>query len=198
MYQTLPINPDERDRFCNAPGLPPLNLAALTRQRPDALLLLADSAGSIVGRAALWWRKPPPLPNHHPGLIGHYFAADAAAAAALLQTACDHLTAQGCTLALGPMDGSTWQRYRLVTERGSEPPFFLEPDNPDDWPAHFTDNGFTVFAQYYSSLNTDLSRQDPRLAEFAQRIAGQGVTLRPLRLDLYRRLPTWPRRFARR
>ena len=36
--------------------------------------------------------------------------------------------------AVGPLDGSTWRRYRLVTERGVEPPFFMEPDNPDDWP----------------------------------------------------------------
>jgi len=29
------------------------------------------------------------------------------------------------------MDGSTWHRYRLPTERGAEPTFFLEPDNPE-------------------------------------------------------------------
>ena len=27
----------------------------------------------------------------------------------------------GCTLAVGPMDGSTWRCYRLLTERGTEP-----------------------------------------------------------------------------
>jgi GNAT superfamily N-acetyltransferase len=181
----LLLDPADRDRFCHAAGLPPISPDTLARQRPDALLLLADAGGVAVGRAALWWRDPPPLPQQRLGLIGHYFAADAAAAAVLLQSACDHLAAQGCTLAVGPMDGNTWQRYRLVTARGSEPPFFLEPDNPDDWPAHFTDNGFTVLANYTSALNTDLDRQDPRTPDVARRVAEHGVTLRTLRLDRF-------------
>jgi GNAT superfamily N-acetyltransferase len=168
----------DHDRFCRAAGLPPLSQETLARQRPDALLL-ADGAG----RCALWWRDPPPLPDQRLGLIGHYSATDAGAAAVLLRTACETLAAQGCTLAVGPMDGNTWQRYRLVTVRGEEPPFFLEPDNPDDWPAHFIDNGFTVLASYASALNTDLGREDPRTAEFARRVADHGVILRPLRLD---------------
>jgi predicted N-acetyltransferase YhbS len=78
------------------------------------------------------------------------------------------------------MDGNTWQRYRLLTERGSEPVFFLEPDNPDDWPAHFTDHGFTALAQYYSSLNSDLAQGDPRAAAAAERVAAAGISIHSL------------------
>jgi GNAT superfamily N-acetyltransferase len=77
------------------------------------------------------------------------------------------------------MDGSTWRRYRLVTERGSEPPFFLEPDNPHDWPEHFRACGFRPVAHYISALNDDLSREDPRVRGIAERLAAQGVRIRP-------------------
>ena len=56
------------------------------------------------------------------------------------------------------MDGSTWGRYRLLTERGTEPPFFLEPDNPDDWPTHFAAAGFTPVARYVSAIDRDIAR----------------------------------------
>ncbi len=185
MYRPVPLPVDDAGRFCSAAGLPPVSPETLARQRPDGLLLLAGATDRPGGRAALWWHDTPPLEGQRLGLIGHYFAADAAAAAALLQAACAQLAAQGCTLAVGPMDGNTWQRYRLVTARGSEPPFFLEPDNPDDWPAHFTDHGFTELAHYHSSLNTDLDRADPRMAEVTRRVAAAGITLRPLRLDRF-------------
>src|SRR5260370_142723 len=115
------------------------------------------------------------------GLIGHYAACEAEAAMFLLQLACKELARQGCTLAVGPMDGNTWQRYRLLTERGSEPPFFLEPDNPDEWPGQFTAAGFTPLATYCSALNSDLTAEDPRTADLARRVADLGITVHPLR-----------------
>jgi GNAT superfamily N-acetyltransferase len=78
------------------------------------------------------------------------------------------------------MDGNTWQRYRLVTDRGTEPPFFLEPDNPDDWPAHWSAAGFAPLATYHSAVATDLAARDPRAGETARRLAERGITLRSL------------------
>ncbi len=186
MYQPVPVlRPEDQARFCALPGLSQLTPEILQRHRPDALWMLADAAGGVVGRCSLWWRHAPPLGDERLGLIGHYAVADADAAAQLLQLACADLVRHGCTRAVGPMDGNTWQRYRFLTERGPEPVFFLEPDNPDDWPGHFTAQGFTPLAEYYSALNTDLTHQDPRMPEIAGRLEGQGVTLRPLQFDRF-------------
>ena len=78
------------------------------------------------------------------------------------------------------MDGHTWRNYRFVTERGSEPPFFLEPDNPDDWPGHFQGRGFRPLARYASMLNTDLDRPDPAAEAIARRMNESGIRIRPL------------------
>jgi hypothetical protein len=76
--------------------------------------------------------------------------------------------------------GSTWRHYRLVTERGGEPTFFLEPDNPDDWPDHFLALGFQPIAHYISAVNSDLGCEDPRLNRIAERLSAQGIRIRPL------------------
>jgi GNAT superfamily N-acetyltransferase len=164
-------------------GVPGFEVPAeqLARQKPNELLL-ASEGGRVVARGGLWWNQLPSHPGHRLGAIGHYFATAPAAGEALLNAACSRLAAEGCTLAVGPMDGSTWQRYRLVTERGSEPPFFLEPDNPDDWPGHFLAAGFAPLAHYHSALTTDLGTRDPRSAETAQRLADRGIAVRPVDL----------------
>jgi GNAT superfamily N-acetyltransferase len=177
MYQPIAVHGrDQQEHFCALPGLSTLNPDILARQHPDASWMLADGAA----RCSLWWNSTPAYADHRLGLIGHYAVAEPEAAAPVLRLACEQLAIHGCTLAVGPMDGNTWQRYRLLTERGTEPMFFLEPDNPDDWPGHYRDQGFTALAQYYSALNTDLDRQEPRMVDIAGRVAGQGISLLPL------------------
>jgi GNAT superfamily N-acetyltransferase len=147
---------------------------------------MLDRNDSIQAHCSLWWSNTPHVPGHRVGVIGHYAACDVDAATYLLQLACGELARQGCTLAVGPMDGNTNGRYRLLTERGTEPPFFLEPDNPDDWPDHFTRSGFAALANYYSALQVGLDQQDLRVragtghSPYAERFAVEGVVIRNL------------------
>lgn len=139
----------------------------------------ADRAGGAAA-ALLWWRQVPALPGERLGVIGGFQATGAAAAAMVLERACVVLRAKDCTLAVGPMDGNTWRRYRLVTEAGDEPPFFLEPTNPAEWPAWWQTAGFGPLAEYCSAATDDLEPRDPRLAETAARVRAAGIVLRPL------------------
>ncbi|HEX2101015.1 MAG TPA: hypothetical protein VHF69_10145, partial [Candidatus Synoicihabitans sp.] len=133
----------------------------------------------------LWWSQVPTLPGEKLGVIGQFAAETAEAAAAVLGRACAELRARGCTRAVGPMDGNTWRRYRFVTDAGSEPPFFLEPTNPGEWPQWWENAGFSPLAQYLSSASTDLTTRDPRLEGVAARMAELGVTIRPLDLSRF-------------
>jgi dolichol kinase/L-amino acid N-acyltransferase YncA len=135
-------------------------------------------AGGDGGTALLWWTQVPALAGERLGAIGGFQAATAAGATEVLAQACERLRAQGCTLAVGPMDGNTWRRYRFVTETGSEPPFFLEPTNPPEWPVWWRAAGFGPLAEYYSSVTDDLAVRDPRLAGVAARMAAEGVRIR--------------------
>jgi hypothetical protein len=135
-----------------------------------------------VARCSIWWQRTPQHAGQRVGAIGHFSASDAASGARLLRAACVRLAARGCRFAVGPMDGNTWRRYRLVVERGDEPPFFLEPDNPPHWLECFTGAGFSVAANYCSSVQEDLGRRDPRVRAVARRAAKAGISIRPFSL----------------
>ncbi len=171
----------ELDRFCALSGAPPLDPGGPAMQQADAHWLVLDDAGLAAARCSLWWTHAPPHPDQRIGCIGHYAAFDRAAASDLLDQACRDLAAAGCTLAVGPLDGNTFRSYRFVTRRSVEgparPPFFLEPDNPDAWPADFTAAGFAAFSEYYSALAA-LDTPDPRLAQVPPLLVDQEIHVR--------------------
>ncbi len=175
----LSFSPDQTDLdiFCSLKGLSELTLASVRLHAPD--LLLTDlEQGRLLARASLWWGHVPGHGTDRLGLIGHYAAQDACAGARILDESCRVLAEHGATLAVGPMDGSTWRRYRLLTERGDEPSFLLEPDNPDDWPQHFEATGFQPLAHYYSSINEDNARC-PDCSNLQMMLEQEGYTFRP-------------------
>ncbi len=163
-------------------SLLPLNLHKMRQQGADAIWVLTEHE-RIVGQCALWWRKTPSLQDERTGSVGCYGARDEACALKLLDHACHELAAKGCTRAVGPMDGNTWNNYRFVTEQGEELPFFLEPHNPASWPEQFSAAGFTPVARYSSTLCTDLAREDPRLQAVASRLQTSGVLIRSLQMQ---------------
>lgn len=174
-------NDTELERFAALGSLVgPSSAAEVAASNADEHWMACDADGSPLARLSLWWKNTPQQGAHRLGLVGHYAALSDDAAAALLATACDRLREQGCTRAVGPLDGNTWRRYRFVIERGTEPMFFLDIDQPDAWPRQFVDAGFYELARYTSSINPDLGRRHEREAEWAGRVRDQGITLRPL------------------
>lgn len=138
---------------------------------------------TAVARVSLWWQHAPALPGQVVGLVGHYAAADLEAGAALLRHAAATLATHGCTTVVGPVDGNTWHPYRLVVARGTTPPFFLEPDTPDDWPDHFRAAGFEVLASYSSALVSEVPPPSEAMDERARRLEAAGYRLRPIDLS---------------
>lgn len=107
-------------------------------------------------RCSLWWTRPPYVEDHTTGFIGHFDARTAADAHVLLRRATEQLRENGCSLAVGPVNGSTFGRYRLITDRapGGGPPapsFTLEPDAPNRYRHDFEQAGFTPW-QHYASV----------------------------------------------
>jgi GNAT superfamily N-acetyltransferase len=146
---------------------------------------LALGADAVIthhdAQVALWWRHAPLVAGERPGLLGQFKATSSSAADAVLARAVQVLRDQGCTVAIGPMDGSTWHSYRFTTWRDGSPRFLLEGDQPDTWPAWWQTAGFLPRDEYWSARVDDLTVQDPRLEGVRERLAARGVTVRPLR-----------------
>jgi len=165
-----------------AAGLPGLDADELTGNSPDAHWVVTDG-DSLLARCSLWWRDAPKFVDKIVGVIGHYAALDNETSKLLLTHSCEQLRRRNCKFAIGPMDGSTWHRYRMVTEAGDEPPFFLEPYTPCEWPQQWQAAGFEPIAQYSTRINTDLNYEDPRLMHVAARMDEQGISIRNLNID---------------
>jgi GNAT superfamily N-acetyltransferase len=169
--------------FCSASGLPALDTVEIARQNADAHWLVQDVQGQVSARGSVWWRETPVYPGHRLGLLGHYFAQNQHASHELLNAAEKQLAEHGCTLAIGPLDGNTWRSYRFVSERGSEPPFFLEPNQPTQWVEYFTRRDYSPLAEYESTLNTHLLHNERPLTTIAHQLTQRGISVRNLCMD---------------
>jgi GNAT superfamily N-acetyltransferase len=159
--------------------LNPFDPDLLARQQVDTHYLVVQGGGSLA-QASLWWREVPAMAGERLGVIGHFAACDEAAARILLSRCLQRLQAEGVSLAVGPMDGNTWRRYRFVSEPGEEPSFFLEPENPSVYPAYFLAAGFTPLAEYSSARVSDLTNRHERIPRAIARLKGAGIAWRPL------------------
>ncbi len=166
----------EIHRFLPDQEIPNFDHVLLTSQQADEHLMVDHGEA----RCTLWWNTVPSIPKEKLGVIGHFQAKSGDAGKFILEQAAQRLHEAGCTLAIGPMDGNTWRRYRVLTERGSEPTFFMEPDNPDTWPQIFASAGFSPLSTYSSSLVSDLTRRDPRAERTLTRLQNDGISIRSL------------------
>jgi ribosomal protein S18 acetylase RimI-like enzyme len=117
------------------------------------------------------------------GLIGHYAATDREAGVRLLDSVMSRAVHHDLKRILGPMNGSTWARYRLAMSPAPEaPPFLGEPLNPAAYVEHFTTAGFAPVAHYVSTVGPLAAKEPDRAGERAARMAEKRVVISPIRL----------------
>ena len=176
-------SPSDREKLLNAMELPPFGANQIDEHNADLHLCVLSKGGEVVAHCSLWWKAVPKFEQHKVGVIGHYASADDDSAAYLIEEAIGCLRRQSCIVAVGPMDGNTWRRYRFVTDSGTEPTFFLEPANPPEWPRQFERAGFARLAEYFSALNVDLTQKDERSPRHEVRLADLGIQVRTAERD---------------
>jgi GNAT superfamily N-acetyltransferase len=160
------------------------DVAMLTQHQVNVHCVLLHE-NEPVARCSLWWANTPVYQTERVGLIGHFAAQSDETASELLKQACELLRKQGCTFVIGPMDGSSWRRYRFVTESPlNAPPFLLEPTNPAAYPNQWLKSEFEPLARYTSTLQASLE-PDPEVAErldklVNSRLAKLGISFRSL------------------
>jgi L-amino acid N-acyltransferase YncA len=180
MQKIFDMQSSDYDALVDETGFEP---ARLQTERADQHFAALDDDDIVRARCSIWWRDTANVNGSSSGAIGHYAASDAQYGAAVLQHATRELKNRRCDLAVGPLDGNTWRRYRFITERGSARPFFLEPDNPDEWPSHFTRQGFSPLAHYVSEINPDMANRQPDLGSLRQKFADLGVQIGPIDVE---------------
>lgn len=183
-------HPNDLARYRHARIYQDFDLTQLVNQQANVHLLCVDDYGQAQARCSLWWDDVPQMQGEKIGVIGHFAAENESGdeddpSHVLLNNACFRLKMEGCSRAVGPMDGNTWRHYRFVTEMGTQAPFFLEPMNPLAWPRYWENYGFEPLAQYSSAITPDLEKRDQRLPKLEQRLIERGIRFRPLDLSNY-------------
>jgi hypothetical protein len=106
---------------------------------------------SVVGASVTLFRDAPSWDGLRTATIGEIAFADAGAGQRLLEQAADTLRSEGFEGLIGPMDGDSWHKYRLVSESDGSPAFMLEPQSGRHDQAVFEGAGFEPISHYVSS-----------------------------------------------
>lgn len=80
---------------------------------------------------------------------------------------------------IGPMNGNTWMKHRLILESSDRDPFLMEPVEPDSLLSVFQAAGFEELSRY-SSSRIDLTREQPDFARIANIVQKQGIEIRSI------------------
>jgi hypothetical protein len=106
---------------------------------------------AIDGAACRLFRDAPSWDGRRTAAVGAFRCDSAAAGKLLLDDVGDMLGREGFQALLGPMDGDTWHRYRLIAESDGSPPFLMEPVSGPHDRAAFEAAGFSPVSFYVST-----------------------------------------------
>jgi GNAT superfamily N-acetyltransferase len=128
----------------------------------------------ILVQAKIWFY--PQLPVGHSlykvGLIGEFKCEEKTSlneSKAFLDKLVSELKGLGAAKVVGPMNGNTWQPYRLTTYYGEHKPFLLEPYTPAHFVAHWENAGFIPEETYSSYITTINEWEDKRIDKLHNR-----------------------------
>ncbi len=149
--------------------------------------LFAQGAGCIAQSgslsAALWFENTPIHEGQCIATIGECKLDDSVQAVDFLLHCSDYLhQEQGCRTVVGPMNGNTWLRHRLILDNSGRAPFMMEPLEPSYFRRLFEAAGFSIFSRYSSSL-VDLNKPTSDYAILHKRMQQRGVSLRTVDFD---------------
>lgn len=169
---------------------PPHRMSAILHFSPEssgapeeATAAFARGAGLWLrcgaASAGIWWENVPTHPEGKLGTIGAWVPGTEEENRELLRDALAELSTRGCRVALAPMDGNTWRRYRFVTWSDGRHPFFLEPFSSPDSAVPFLAEGFEIFERYSSGM-VDLTLPGPDLSAIRAKLEARGVVIAPM------------------
>jgi hypothetical protein len=128
--------------------------------------------------AALWHTHTPGLEDLYLGAIGACELSENNEPEQFLRSCAEILhNDHGCDKVIGPMNGNTWLKHRLVIESNGRPPFLMEPIEPDFYKEAFENAGFEQLSTYCSHL-VDLSLPQKDCSQLLNKYKKRGVTLR--------------------
>ena len=122
-------------------------------ERPSEIVIFNDENNNIGGSIHLWHNRPD-YNGRKTSYIGNVniHVKYRKNEEQLFNKIFEELKKEGIETIIGPLNGTTWNTYRYVTEKGNGRPFLLEPWNEDYSVSLFEKLGFKPLAGYISTV----------------------------------------------
>lgn len=122
-------------------------------ERPSEIIIFNDENNNIGGSLHLWHNRPD-YNGRKTSYIGNVNIHEKYRKneEQLFNKIFEELKKEGIETIIGPLNGTTWNTYRYVTEKGNGRPFLLEPWNEDYSVSLFEKTGFKPLAGYISTV----------------------------------------------
>ena len=122
-------------------------------ERPSEIIVFYNENEEIAGSLNLWHNRP----NYNEkatSYIGNVNILEKYRKneTEIFNQIFENLKKDGIETIIGPLNGTTWNRYRYVVEKGDREPFFMEPWNEDEEVKFIEHIGFSPFKYYFSSI----------------------------------------------
>ena len=122
-------------------------------ERPSEIVIFNDESNIVIGSLHLWHNRPD-YNGRKTSYIGNVnihgkYRKDEEQ---LFNKIFEELKKEGIETIIGPLNGTTWNTYRYVTEKGNGRPFLLEPWNEDYSVSLFEKLDFKHLAGYISTV----------------------------------------------
>lgn len=109
---------------------------------------------TVPGASVTIFRDAPSLGGKHTAALGEFACEMPGAGARVIHEAMALLKAEGFEAVIGPMDGNTWGKHRLVIESDGRPPFLMEPQNPPHFVDALEQSGLKIVSRYLSAVRS--------------------------------------------
>ena len=122
-------------------------------ERPLEIVIFNDESNIVIGSLYLWHNRPD-YNGRKTSYIGNVniYEKYRKDEEQLFNKVFEELKKEGIETIIGPLNGTTWNTYRYVTEKGNGRPFLLEPWNEDYYVSLFEKLDFKHLAGYISTV----------------------------------------------
>ena len=122
-------------------------------ERPSEIVIFNDESNIVIGSLHLWHNRPD-YNGRKTSYIGNVNIHEKYRKNEdkLFNKVFEELKKEGIETIIGPLNGTTWNTYRYVTEKGNGKPFLLEPWNEDYSVSLFEKLDFKHLAGYISTV----------------------------------------------
>ena len=140
------INKNYLEKYVTENNISQNEIPKIQIERPSEIIVFYNENEEIAGSLNLWHNRP-----NYNGRKTSYIGDK------LFNKVFKELKKRGIKTIIGPLNGTTWNTYRYVTDKRNHPPFLMEPFNEDYYVELFEKIGFKALAYYISTIMENMN-----------------------------------------